>query len=245
MDRDTGVMNKELIKKRFTKSLGTYDNNAFAQKIMARKLAEGVNICNYNSVLELGCGTGLLTKLLYNNYKIYDAVDIVPDCEKYILKISDKINFICSDIELYNTDKKYDLIVSNASLQWLENMPEFVNRIYNNLSSGGKFVFTVFGKDNYNEVNNIIKTSLKYYDIDYLKNCFKEKNIESIKEDKIILEFPNPKEILYHMKNTGVNALSNKTWTKKDIIDFEQKYPKNSKGTYFLTYHPIYISLVH
>ena len=58
-----------------------------------------------------------------------------------------------------------------------------------------------------------------------------------------ILEFETPKDVLKHIKNTGVNALSDTRWTKSDLINFEEKYPINANGKYSLTYQPIYIKL--
>ena len=42
-----------------------------------------------SDVLEIGCGTGLLTELAVKNisFKNYTAVDIVPECEKYIKSV--------------------------------------------------------------------------------------------------------------------------------------------------------------
>ena len=56
-------MNKELIQKRFTKNLKTYNDNAKIQKIMAEKLLSYLDNNYYNNILEIGCGTGLLTSL--------------------------------------------------------------------------------------------------------------------------------------------------------------------------------------
>ena len=135
MDRDYKFMNKSLIKRRFTNSLKTYNDNAQAQIQMAKKLASLIDLDRYKSVLELGCGTGIMTsEFCFSDIKTFDAVDIVPGCRDYLSKISDKINFICDDMETFIPDKKYDLIISNATIQWVENLSEFIDKYMNYLN---------------------------------------------------------------------------------------------------------------
>ena len=122
-------MNKDLIQKRFAKNLDTYNNNARIQKKMAARLLSFLDRKDFNDILEIGCGTGFLTQLVNDNFnfKTYTANDIVESCEKYVKEINPKINFIPADIEkaVENSDKKYDLIISNAAFQWVENLESF------------------------------------------------------------------------------------------------------------------------
>lgn len=242
MDRDYKFMNKDLIKQRFSKSLKSYNNNAMAQKIMAKKLVSKINKDNCISVLELGCGTGLITKEVYADKIFYDAIDIVPRCEEYIKKISDKINFICEDIEEFIPEKKYDLIISNATLQWIENLPEFISRYIKFLNPGGIIGFTIFGKNNYNELNELVDGGLLYYSKNDIEKMFKNYKIIYLEEELITLEFSEVKDVLYHIKNTGVNAICNTRWTKKDLLNFENNYPKKNNKI-VLTYNPVYVIL--
>ena len=62
-------MNKSLIRKRFEKGLSTYDENAVVQKIMAKNLVELLGAVEFKNILELGCGTGVLTKEVTDNIR--------------------------------------------------------------------------------------------------------------------------------------------------------------------------------
>ena len=134
-------MNKELIKKRFSKNLDTYNDNASIQKRMAEHLISFLDKRKFPGILEIGCGTGVLTELAFKNleFETYTANDIVDECEKFIKKISAKIDFVPSDIEIFlkNNQKKYDLIISNAVFQWIENYEEFINLVLSKLNRGG------------------------------------------------------------------------------------------------------------
>ena len=75
------------------------------------------------SVLELGCGFGRITKLLLTNYpgiKEYLAVDLSPhqfeNAKKYVGFTDNKITFFLSDIQSLNTNKKYDLVIISEVL---------------------------------------------------------------------------------------------------------------------------------
>ena len=79
-------MNKDLIRSRFEKNIISYNKNAKVQNQMAEKLVSMLDKSVYEEVLEIGCGTGLLTEKAINKiqYKNYTANDIVPTCENYI-----------------------------------------------------------------------------------------------------------------------------------------------------------------
>ena len=234
-------MNKELIKKRFSKSLKTYGDSAQAQSKMAEKLVSLIQDSDYDSVLELGCGVGTATSFLFSE-KIsnYDAVDIVSGCKNYIKNLSDKINFICEDIEVFNPDKKYDLIFSNATLQWVENLPKFIKKYMEFLNFDGVFAFTIFGEENYKEINSIINGGLSYHTVSEMKTLLKNYQILHLDEEKILLDFKDIKDVLHHIKDTGVNALYEAHWTKKDLQNFEKDFLKINRKIQ-LTYNPIYI----
>ena len=75
------------------------------------------------SVLELGCGFGRITKLLLTNYptiKEYLAVDLSPhqieNAKKYVGPNDNKLTFHLSDIQSLNTNKKYDLVIISEVL---------------------------------------------------------------------------------------------------------------------------------
>ena len=60
-----------IIKKHFEKSMKDYEKNAIVQSMMASKMM--IELCkistDFEYVLELGCGTGLLTKKILNDLK--------------------------------------------------------------------------------------------------------------------------------------------------------------------------------
>ena len=239
-------MNKNLIKQRFKRKLNSYNENARIQKQMAEKLLTFLDRENNSSILEIGCGTGLLTELVVSkfNFSNYTALDIVCECEDFIKNIHSNIEFISGDIEEYieTTDKTFDLIISNAALQWIENLPDFVQKLEKKLNNGGILLFSTFGKENFREINYILGKSLIYYSKKELEDKLRYLTPQ-IEEEARVIAFKTPKEVLKHIQNTGVNALSEESWTKRDLINFENEYNIFCANHPTLTYNPIYIKI--
>ena len=239
-------MNKELIKIRFSNKLSTYSENAGIQRKMAEKLISYLKKNTFDNILEIGCGTGLLTELAVEklDFKTYTANDIVEDCQKFIKKINSDINFVSGDIEelIRESSKKYDLIISNASLQWVDDFEHVVNNLLAKLTKGGILLFSTFGSENFREIYFVMGKKLNYYSKSELERLFGE-HIEKSEEEIHIMSFKTPKDVLKHLHLTGVNAIESKSWTKKDMKNFENGYNNFCSNRPTLTYNPIYIML--
>lgn len=241
------MIDKSLVKKRFEKSLKTYDENALIQKIMAEKLIGLFNKTHFDSVLEIGCSTGVLTKELTQKIEFnqYYANDIVSKSGEYFKQIVPDGVFISGDIEKSKLPDNFDLIISNACFQWLNNFEYTVKNLYNKLNDGGILAFSVFGDENLKEIKSIFNLSDKFYSLENLKKIFSNYNVIKFEEDKHQLYFDSPLSVLKHLKYTGANALQPYKMTKSKLKIFEDKYSelykKNDKV--FLTYNPVYIVL--
>ena len=243
--------NKILIEQRFTKALNTYKNNATIQIYMAKKLLALIkkisNKENFKDVFEFGCGCGLLTNEFIKryNYKTYLTNDIVEKCSDHVLQICEKIEFIYGDIEQINIDKKFDLIISNATFQWLNNPSKTIKTLISCLKPNGILAFTTFGINNFQELKQL-DHGLDYMDIKSLKSLFGKKQDSLFIEEEIkILEFKTPYEVLKHIKLSGVNAIGKTFFTKsklnKLINDYYKYFKIKNKQSVSLTYHPIFI----
>ena len=237
-------MNKDLIQSRFAKNLKTYNENARIQKRMAERLVTFLNKNNYAKILEIGCGTGFLTELINNRitFEKLTAIDIVEDCRNYINNINPEIEFINADIEEFinSNNEEYDLIISNATLQWAEDFKGLIKKLESKLCANGELLFSTFGKENFREIYHVIGTTLDYYSQFELEEIFPQAKIDS---EIHIMAFESPKDVLKHLQLTGVNAIENKTWTKKDLIKFENGYKNLCSRRPTLTYNPVYVAI--
>ena len=239
-------LNTKSIKSRFEKSMDKYDDNAIVQYDMAKNIVgELIKINNnFESILELGSGTGNLTREIADSIKFntYTANDLVEKSKNYITKIIPNAKFIHGNSLKINTNEHFDLIISNAMFQWFSNLDDIVVKCKRQLKKNGILAFSTFGTENFQEIKELSGLGLKYLSTVEIKNILLQENfeIELIIEYKKTLEFKNPLELLTHMKNTGVNSLSAKPWTVKDIKEFCEKYLEKY-NTVKLTYNPIIV----
>ena len=240
------MIDKNLVHKRFAKNLENYNENAKIQKRMAERLLTFVRNRSSKKILEIGCGTGFLTKLISENieFEKFIAIDIVEECETYIKNIDARITFTPADIEEFikNNTEKFDLIISNASLQWVNDFEGVVNTLKDFLNTNGEFVFSTFGNENFREIYHIVGATLNYYSLNELSRKFSNALIEP---EIHIMAFDSPKDVLRHLQLTGVNGVESTAWTKKDLIKFENGYKNLCSSRPTLTYNPIYIKITN
>jgi len=154
------MINKEKLRRRFSRNAKQYDKYANVQKKMGDYLVERVrgSEIEIKNVLEVGCGTGYVTKLLAELLPEAEitAVDIAPgmiDLVKGNLE-GRKINFLCGDIEAMEIETKYDLIISNATFQWFNELDGTIAKLVNSLTEKGKILFSTFGENTFNELHS-------------------------------------------------------------------------------------------
>lgn len=245
------MIDKAEIRHRFRKSVESYDDHAYAQKAIIRRLMSLLDTyvpVVSGSILEAGCGTGLLTERLtekYGNGNLFvnDLVDVL--CAKTATRCHlSPEHCMVGDIEQINIKERFDLIVSASTFQWLACPAETFARLSDCLRLGGKMVFSTFGRDNCKELKLLTGTGLTYYSLaemtELLSPCLE---VVYAEEDYCVLEFEQPLEVLRHVKNTGVNAMNvREHWTHGRLERFIREYAERFQtgGHCPLTYHPQY-----
>ena len=227
------LIDKAKIERRFKRSVESYDENAYAQKIIIQRLISLINAycpSSIDKILEIGCGTGLLTEQLQKSFKtrvlfINDLVDVM--CSKTASRCNLPIErCIVGDIEQLELGDTFDLIASASTFQWLSNPQETFARLSTNLSDGGWMIFSTFGEDNFKELRSITGNGLVYHSVEktinQLSSYFKVLHAE---ENHHVLEFSTPLDVLKHVKSTGVNGNSSpESWTRGKLNEFTEKY---------------------
>ncbi|MEA2012028.1 MAG: malonyl-ACP O-methyltransferase BioC [Verrucomicrobiota bacterium] len=246
-------LNKKLVAHRFRKSLESYKKNAPIQSQMVKILLENVSKMfeenAFKNVLEIGIGAGTLTEQLIKSFKIdnFFTNDLVSESANIAKDITK--DFACNqiflegDIEQIDIPSELDLIISNATFQWLTNLTSLIEKLKRHLNSGGIIAFTTFGKKNLKEVAEITNASLEYLSTTTLKTILIDSFPRvSVFEKTEELFFDTPLDVLRHLKKTGVTGIQSSVWTKEKLRNFENQYEslfKTEKGLK-LTYNPIF-----
>ena len=225
--------NKKLIAARFEKNAGDYEKNAMVQKVMASTLIRCLiksSGKNFGDVLELGCGAGLLTKILLRNLNIdfLTANDISPVYES-MLPVNKKIRYINHDMEDASfLPDALDLVISNAAIQWLDDFGSFIERLALKIKSGGTFAFTTFGEDNFIEFSSLGIDVLKYHSMEKIVSMA-EKSFKTLHFENrhMKLHFKSPLEVLMHVRSIGANAVSGKYGQKNSLRNLPGVVPQH------------------
>lgn len=92
-------------------------------------------------VVDLGCGTGRLTRQLEQHLKPREilGLDISPamlaESANYV---SGALHFELGDVGAFSADHSYDLVFSNSALHWVPDHPTLFARLTAALASGGQ-----------------------------------------------------------------------------------------------------------
>lgn len=238
---------KEHIKQRFQQAKPTYAQSAKIQCTMQHTLLALLqNHCptwKFTNVLELGCGNGILSQRFAQlfAFESYLAVDLV-DFSQDFATISHPIDFLQADFEdleqikKVNPTLKYDLILSNAAIQWVH-QPSFLPQLSTLLKPKGFLSFSTFGKANYQELRAIFGIGLEYLELkDYARILKCEFEILESFAIKTPLHFHNTLALFKHLQSTGVNSLQlGFKLNKTHLRDYATRFYN------VLTYHPLYI----
>ena len=224
------MIKKELVKKNFSKSTSSYDNFAKVQRHMAKELMKnlGENLSEIK-ILEIGSGTGILTDYLIKKYP-NSQITLIDISESMIefckSKFGDRLNYLVSDAENHNFEEKFDLIVSNATFQWFNNLKETVDKYRNILNKNGKIIFSIFSEGTYRELNeSFIKVSEDYrYSQNFVSLDELKKIGKILKKEYYMEEYENLFEFLKSIRGIGAqSSLSNKKVLTPNIIKAVEK----------------------
>ena len=96
-------------------------------------------------VADLGCGPGNSTALIRTRWPKaqIDAVDFAPEMLADARAGGVDAQFIQADIATWTPDERYDVIYSNAALQWLGNHEGLLPRLVSFLAPGGALAVQV------------------------------------------------------------------------------------------------------
>lgn len=236
------IIDKNLVAQRFSRSATTYDANADVQRHIAERLWslwQNTTTQPPLSILEAGYGTGILTRLYtscWHPYRI-SLWDLAP-VEIDIPEAGEIIAGDAEELIRLMPENYYEAIVSASAMQWFDSPERWLRNAARILTPGGIIAVSTFGPDNMREIAEVTQLPLRYYTADELTAMIPDGcSVIVVEEERIIKEFTSPREVLNHLKLTGVNAMRCPAMSARDLI---ASYPMTD-GKARLTYHPIYL----
>jgi tRNA (cmo5U34)-methyltransferase len=127
---------------------------------------------DFKSILDLGAGTGLLTKYLYEKFPnakftLVDVSEQMIDIAKQRFENKDNFNFVITDYLKELPSNQFDLITSALSIHHLDNDSKafLYSSIYNKLPDKGCFI----NLDQFNAATGLMNDYYNQYWYDYIE----------------------------------------------------------------------------
>jgi malonyl-CoA O-methyltransferase len=269
------MIDKDRVKKNFSEAKD-YDNWTSYHNITLKMMSQAIKNFYYNynknkkrlNILDIGCGSGqgyfAVKDALPIDYFDYAGLDfafgLLKEAKRKIRNITglaDNAYLICGDAEfLPLKDKKFDVIFSNMTLHWLNNVDYFLNKCNSALKDDGIIIlsFLISGtlKEFEKNFKSAINESMKLHTFPELR-YFNEKIGRAglkINYSEIIEYIETAESSLQLLKRINMLGAKNAVNEKKlgaaslrrGLINYD-KYYRNSSGMVFCTYNIAYLTL--
>lgn len=247
-------IDKSRVAQRFAQAGQSYTEHAIVQKQICQHLMQLIldHLPTHHQarVFEIGCGSGNLSHLLLQNLQMDRLIlnDLYAEVERHFSELQ-QIEWRIGDIEQLEFPTQLNLVTSSSALQWMTNLQAVFTKVAQSLVQEGFFCFSIFGQQNLKEIKTLTGQGLEYHSMPELEQSLIQSGFEvlHLSEQVTSLHFTHPKQVLQHLKATGVTATNAAhRWTKHSLQQFYQDYQQFSEMDqqghvqYTLSYHPIY-----
>lgn len=242
-------MDTALIRQRFSAASASYDAEAEAQQHIAARLwaLAAPHVPSGADVLEIGAGTGLLTRLILEAQPRSLTVNdlyLSPQVQELAQQFSGRVQCRVGDAEHLEFGGPFDAVLSASTVQWFADIPAFFARCAGVLPKGGLLAFSSFLPGNLQEVAALTGVGLTYASAAELQGQLAPNfDLLAVEQGDVTLHFASPRHVLLHLRHTGVTGIRSVVWGKNSYKDFVARYTArygNAQGVR-LTYRPVYV----
>jgi malonyl-CoA O-methyltransferase len=163
--QDDARVDKRQVRLAFDRAAGSYEDAAVLQREVAERMLTRLDYIKLApaTILDAGCGTGYGGDLLRSRYprSRQVALDLAPGMLRQARNripwwrraLGAAPRLVCADLErLPLKPGCVDLVWSNLTLQWCNDLAAAFRGVHGALTVGGLFMFTTFGPDTLKEL---------------------------------------------------------------------------------------------
>ncbi|MBI5458748.1 methyltransferase domain-containing protein [Methanobacterium sp.] len=216
----------------------------------ARDLAGRINIENPEKIMDVGCGPGNSTNVLSSRWPESEIIGI--DNSASMIE-SAQINYPemewkVEDITKMETEEKYDIIFSNATIQWIQDQEKLINDLVKMLKDNGALavqvpqyhtmpikqaIERVSLNKRWREQTGQANDDFTFHSSDYYYDILsgKLKSITMWKTSYFHI-MPSHQNIVEMIKSTGMRTFLDRLDTREEKIEFEKDVLKEITKAY-------------
>ncbi len=206
-------------RQKFSIAAPTYEQGAKAQAEAAERLLSFLPCGGFSWLLEVGCGTGLLTRRLgelYDSAEIY-AFDFSTAMVEHASTAlpAGSYRWFAADARQFSLNKKFPLIVSSTSLHWAQPLTAVFSNLVAHLQMDGKFIFNLMTANTLWELQKIRsrvapdKTPTRPLPrLDQVRRALAEAGLKVEEEEtvEITVDYASASDFLNSLKRRGVTG---------------------------------------
>ncbi len=192
----------------FSRFANQYDSHNIIQVQVAKKLVSMIDKSVYQSVLDIGCGSGLVYKNMIDNhisFEHFTAIDFsaeMLDIHPHD-KCIKKIHFDFNRQKSFEQLERYDLLLSSSALQWSRDLDMTLREIAK-LST--ECYLSFFTSNTFATLHEIAGIQSPIYSQERIKKLMKKYYNCSFETVKYHLSFDTVYQMFQYIKKSGVSG---------------------------------------
>lgn len=219
------MLAKLRIRKHFSRAAASYDNLALFQKRCGERILKEVLRQEElpERILDVGSGTGeclLSLAAIYPRALMlgFDLAEGMVSCAERKRKIEKLAHIFFCQAEAEHLplpDSSFDVIISNLTYQWVEDLESAFAEVFRVLREGGRFYFTTLGKESLGELSFSFAEAHRRLGGSPLPHGQGFREEEELKQVLRQASFSRLKIILFPEKNYYPDVVTFLKWLKK------------------------------
>jgi SAM-dependent methyltransferase len=221
----------------FEKASKNYNDYARIQAISAQMICDACPSKTPLRIIDIGCGTGLLTTKISKKYpaSLIVALDSSPGMIRQLSVLNYKnVSKLCMDFMSHQPQQPYNLLVSNAALHWMP-VVKALQWGHHVMAPSGQCVFTIYGPGTSSELSELVPIVKKSGDLTPRQFLKQSQLISagrrifykwSVVTHHITLRFDSVGALFNTQRYTGVVAPGRWAglWTPRQLINLEHAF---------------------
>ena len=211
----------------FGKKAKDYEAHAFVQADAAEWLAEWIRPLECKNCLELGAGTGLLTRYLENRFEHLECSDIEPAMVEICRSKFPEATHSVRDAWAKQPDTgKWDLVAASSVLQWANDPKAVMQNWRELLSPNGRILAGLFVKPSLPEMSEVTggKSPLIWRDIPAWKSIFEAAGLQIVRIESKTKRYSYKSGLDFWKSIHGTGASVSRKISPSQMIRFFRNY---------------------